>query len=77
MKKAVVRGMKGQVGDYSLRKVSAGVAAVVKQAIAMCGIFSTKRGKKKKKKKKKKTEKVYRKGGKRAVARMLLACGWI
>ena len=67
--------MKGQVGDYSLRKVSAGVAAVVKQAIAMCGIFSTKRGKKKKKKKK--TETVYRKGGKRAVARMLLACGWI
>ena len=63
------------MGDYSLRKVSAGVAAVVKQAIAMCGIFSTKRGKKKKKKKK--TETVYRKGGKRAVARMLLACGWI
>lgn len=41
------------MGDYSLRKVSAGVAAVVKQAIAMCGIFSNKTWEEKKEEKEK------------------------
>lgn len=65
--------MKGQVGDYSLRKVSAGVAAVVKQAIAMCGIFSNKTwGRKKRRKRKRKQKKSIE----RAAKGLLLVCCW-